>query len=419
MSQASHFVATLSGSSEIVIGALGGLLVGFLIGFSLRRGARGAHGGLGVDARAIENTMAQVAASALKTNNELFLTLADERFARANEQAAASLHEREQSVAAMLKPLESTLTKYQENLNEMERARAQAYGALDRQIQSLLAAQESLQRETHQLVAALRSSATRGRWGEIQLRRVVELAGMIPHCDFNEQATIDAGDRRQRPDLIINLPGERAVVVDAKVPLAAFLRVVDAQSDQERRAALADHARALRTHVDELARREYSQSVRGSFDDVIAFIPGDALLAAAFEADPTLQEHSLRQHVLLSTPTTLIAMLRTMAYYWREDAMVANAREIRQLGNDLYQRLGTLGSHFARLGKSLRSSVDAYNDAVGSLDARVFVAARRFEEFGIGHALKGPEPLESIDLAPRLSSAPELYDERDRTDEIG
>jgi DNA recombination protein RmuC len=291
----------------------------------------------------------------------------------------------------------------------LELERQKAYSQLSEQVHQLNESQEKLQLETRNLVTALRSPATRGRWGEMQLRRVVEMAGMLEHCDFEEQVSAQALDGPLRPDLVVRLPGAKQVVVDAKVPLQAFLDANEAVDDESRRSHLQAHARQLRAHVDSLSKKAYWQQFANSPEFVVAFVPGDPLLAAALEHDASLLEHAVANHVLLATPTTLIALLRAVAYGWQSDALAENAREVQQIGRELYRRLAKFGDHMGRTGKSLRSAVNAYNQAVGSLEHSVLPQARRFHELGvIGDAEKDELDLEQVDAVARHVQAPEL-----------
>jgi DNA recombination protein RmuC len=284
-----------------------------------------------------------------------------------------------------------------------------AYEGLSEKVAQLHLGHEQLQKETRNLVTALRSPQTRGRWGEIQLRRVVEMAGMVAHCDFDEQVSTLSDDGNLRPDMIVHVPGGGEIVVDAKVPLEAFLKLIDADDDASRRLFQASHARQLRSHVDQLAKKEYWKQFAQSPQQVVAFIPGDQLLSAAYEADPTLQEHAMANGVLLTTPTMLIALLRTVAFGWRQESMAENAREIQRLGAELYERLRTMGAHMQRLQRSLTASVAAYNDAVGSLESRVLVSARRFPALGVvGVETEEIADLGPVDASPRHLQAAEL-----------
>ena len=300
----------------------------------------------------------------------------------------------------------------------MEADRRGAYEGLNAKVTQLHQGHQELQRETRNLVTALRAPQTRGRWGEVQLRRVAEMAGMLVHCDFDEQVTTATQDGRFRPDMVVHMPGGGHVVVDAKVPLDAFLQLVDADDDESRALHRARHARQLRTHVDQLAKKEYWRQFDPSPHMVVAFIPGDQLLAAAFEADPSLQEHAMANNVLLTTPVTLIALLRTVALGWKQETMADNAREVQKLGSELYERLRVMTGHMQSLQRSLTMSVDAYNKAVGSLESRVLVTARRFPSLGVvvGES-SGLVELSSIEAAPRRLQAVEAEedDHRDST----
>lgn len=363
------------------------------------------------DRRRLEGTFADLSNLALQRNAEQFLNLADSRLRQTQEAAKGDLAQRQQAISQLLSPLQDTLNKYEQGLRQLELDRKGAYATLTEQVRQLGSANERLQRETGNLVTALRAPQTRGRWGEIQLRRVVEMAGMVAHCDFDEQVSADTDGGRLRPDLVVHLPGGAQVVVDAKVPLDAYLRateVADADDD-DRSVHLAAHARQLRSHVDQLAKKEYWSQFDPSPDFVVAFVPGDPLLAAAFEQDGTLIEHAMASRVLLATPTTLIALLRSVAYGWQQEALAENARVVQRLGSELYDRLRVLGGHFARLQRSLTSSVEAFNDAVGSLESRVLVTARRFPELGVVavDARDLPEA-KQIPSTPRPTQAPEL-----------
>ena len=292
----------------------------------------------------------------------------------------------------------------------MERQRA--YTSLTEQMERLSTSHDQLQRETRNLVTALRSPQTRGRWGEMQLRRVVEMAGMIEHCDFDEQVTTDGDSGRLRPDVVIHLPGAKNVAVDAKVPLQAFLDANDADDEVERRAHLAAHGRQVKAHIDGLAKKEYWKRVDPSPEFVVAFIPGDSLLTAALEQEPGLMEYAVANNVLLATPTSLIALLRAVAYGWQQDALAENAREVQRTGSELYQRLCVLADHVAGVGKGLSGAVSAYNRAVGSLEGRVLVTARRMADMGVvGSAGKTLACPPTVDTVPRALQSADLVGE--------
>lgn len=353
--------------------------------------------------------LARLSAEALARNNEQFLQLADARLHEGREAADRDLAHRHQAIEQLLRPLGEQLGRYDAGVQRLEVERQRAYSTLTEQVRQLSSAHDQLRRETRNLVTALRSPQTRGRWGELQLRRVVEMAGMLEHCDFDEQVTTDADGGRLRPDMVVHLPGGKHVVVDAKVPLQAFLDAGEADDESTRRSRLADHGRQLRAHVDALAKKEYWKQVDPSPELVVAFVPGDPLLTAALEHDPGLMEHAVANHVLLATPTSLIALLRAVAYGWQNDALAGNAREVQRLGAELYRRLAVLGRHLGDVGKGLQGAVGAYNSAVGSLEGRVLVTARRFAEMGVVGAGE-PELSQpaTVDVATRLLRSPEL-----------
>jgi DNA recombination protein RmuC len=326
---------------------------------------------------------ARLSAVALQRNNEQFLQLADTKLGESRLAAETDLANRQQAIEALLKPLGEQLARYEQGIQRIETEREGAYRLLTQQVELLSRSHEQLQKETRNLVTALRSPQTRGRWGELQLRRVVEMAGMLEHCDFDEQVTADREEGRVRPDLVVHLPGGKNVAVDAKVPLQSFLDANEAEDEDTRRSLLANHARQLRSHVDSLAKKEYWKAVEPSPEFVVAFVPGDPLLTVALEHEPGLMEHAAANHVLLATPTSLIGLLRAVAYGWQQDALAANAKAVQALGRDLYQRLSVFGEHMALVGKGLTTAVGSYNKAVGSLEARVMKTAQRFAEYGV------------------------------------
>jgi len=282
-----------------------------------------------------------------------------------------------------------------DTIHRLEREQHAAQAGLGEQVRALHQAQELLRTEAKNLATALRSPATRGRWGEMQLRRVVELAGMLRHCDFVEQQTVLTEDGRRRPDVIVRLPGSKNTVIDAKVPLHAFLEAVDAVDEVTARTHMVAHARQVRAHIDSLASKAYWEQLSTTPDFVVMFVPGDQLLAGALEHDPSLMEHAIANRVLLATPVTLIALLRSVAYGWQQEALTENARQIADLGKLLQGRLATFASHLAKVGRSLDGAVGAYNEAVGSLESRVLVTARRFSELDVGDTeLESPAPVD-------------------------
>ena len=359
----------------------------------------------------LTGAFATLSREALAKNNEQFLALADTRLGEARTAAQGDLAQRQQAIEELLAPLGETLTRYERGIQQMEAERKGAYASLSERVAALHLGHERLAKETRNLVTALRAPHTRGRWGEMTLRRAVEAAGMLEHCDFEEQKTVAGDDGSVRPDMVVNLPGGGQVVIDAKVPLDAFLQFTEADDDDARQALLGKHARQLRTHVDQLAKKEYWRLER-SPEFVVAFIPGEPLLAAALDADPALQDHALDKRVILATPNTLVAALRTIALSWQQETLAENAREVKGLGTELYERLRTWTGHMQALQKSLGASVDAYNRAVGSLESRVLVTARKFPTLGVvGSERAEITELSPIETAPRHLQAVEEAEE--------
>jgi DNA recombination protein RmuC len=352
---------------------------------------------------------ARLSGEALRRNNEQFLQLADIKLNETRQAAEGELGKRQEAIEQLLKPIGEQLGKYDDGMRRLEVERQRAYTTLTEQMQQLSTSHDHLQKETRSLVTALRAPQTRGRWGELQLRRVVEMAGMLERCDFDEQVTSTTDSGRLRPDMVVHLPGGKNVAVDAKVPMQAFLDANEAEDETTRRMHLANHGRQLKAHVDALAKKEYWKQVDPSPEFVVAFVPGDPLLTTALEHVPGLMEHAVANHVLLATPTSLIALLRAVAYGWQQDAMAESAREVQQLGAELYQRLSVLGDHFAGVGKGLNGAVAAYNKAVGSLEGRVLVTARRFADMGvIGTGERDIAQSITVDTATRALQSPEL-----------
>lgn len=310
------------------------------------------------------------------------------------------------SVSDALEPLGSTIDRVREQLDLMERERGAAYGALHEQVRAMSEESTALRRETGALVTALRSPAVRGRWGEMQLRRIVESAGMIRHCDFDEQPTAHTDDGRLRPDLVVRLTGGRTLVVDAKVPFAGFVEAMDARDEATRRDRLRAHARHLRMHVDSLSSKGYAGLFGSTPEFVVLFVPSDSFLIAALEHDPALLEHGFDRDIVIASPATLVALLRTVAYTWRQETVAANAEQVLALGRELHSRLATLGGHMARLGSALGAAVSRYNETVGSLERKVLVSARRFTDLEVATSpLVGPRP---VGAAVRPLQAEEL-----------
>ncbi|MCC2307062.1 DNA recombination protein RmuC [Cellulomonas chengniuliangii] len=347
-----------------------------------------------------------LAADALASNNEQFLALAHQRLAASQQSQVGELAQREQAVRALVEPLSRTLDAVRHELTTAEKARLEGQAALGEQVRAMRASSEQLRAETSQLVTALRSSQVRGRWGEQQLRRVVESAGMLANVDFVEQDQVRTDDGLLRPDMVVKLAGGKNVVVDAKVAFLGFLEASQAADESVRAARLKAHARHVRAHVDDLAAKRYWDQFAPAPEFVVMFVPAEAFLHAAVEEDPTLVEHAFERNVVIATPMTLLAMLRTIAYAWRQDALASNAQQVLTLGKELHGRLATMGSHLAKLGRAIDSAAGAYNQTVSSLETRVLVSARRFADLQVVDAdLPTPPPAN-----PQLSavSAPEL-----------
>jgi DNA recombination protein RmuC len=334
----------------------------------------------------LEQTFAALSGEALRKNNQTFLELAKETFV----------------------PIKDSLQRFDSKTQEIEKARVGAYEGLIQQVSGLMQAQNTLRAETANLVSALRTPRVRGRWGEIQLKRVVEMADMLDHCDFFEQLSVTSEEGRLRPDMIIRLPGGRNIVVDAKVPLDAYLTAMEAKDESVRAANLADYARHVRNHVSALSNKSYWDQFQPAPEFVFMFLPSEAFYSAALEQDPSLIELGVKQRVIIATPTTLIALLKAVAYGWRQEKLAESAEQIGTLGKELYERVCKMGEHFASLGSSLRNAVDRYNEALGSLESRVLVSARRFRELPIAGTDKEVNAGSQIETIPRKLQAPEM-----------
>ncbi len=357
------------------------------------------------DAKArLTDAFKALAAEALKSSNQDFLALAETRFAALKQEAEGELEARKTAIETVVLPLRQALEDYRRQAKELEEKRLREISSVGQQLQDVAKAQTSLQRETANLVNALRAPQVRGRWGEITLRRTAELAGMTKHCDFVEQETVATEGGRVRPDMIVRLPSRREIVVDSKVALNAYLEALEASTPEDRDAALDRHAQQVRTHARQLASKEYWNQFKETPEFVVMFIPGEAFLAAAAERDPTLMEEALAKGVLVATPTTFIGLLLSVAYGWRQEQIAENAQRISDLGREVHERMATLIEHIARVGKGLKSAIEAYDSAVGSMEKRVLPSVRRFQELGAGSG-KDIDLLEPIAQVPRSLAA--------------
>jgi DNA recombination protein RmuC len=346
------------------------------------------------------DTFNALSSAALKSSSEDFLRLASESLGRVVTDTKGRLGEHQAAMDGMIKPLYETLKRYEEQIKIMEEGRHKAYGSLEEQLRSMASTQENLQKETSNLVTALRKPQVRGRWGEMQLRRVAELSGMSIHCDFTEQQSVDTEKGKIRPDMIVHLPMDREIVVDSKVSLEAYLDTVNAATEDEKKSRMEKHAQQVRTHMNKLASKEYWSQFKQSPEFVVLFIPGESFLGAAVEVDSSLIEDGIEKRVIIATPTTFIALLRAIAYGWRQEQVTKNAQEISDLGRQLYERMLTLVQHFENVGKSLERAIGSYNRAVGSMESRVLPSVRKFKELGVTGSEEIPV-LDKVDQMPR------------------
>lgn len=368
-------------------------------------------------AQKMEDVFKALSAECLRNNNQQFLDLARATLEKYQSEAKGDLEQRQKAVEGTIAPLKETLEKYVQQVQAMEMSRQQAYGSLSQHLETMAITEKQLQQETGNLVKALRSPQVRGRWGEITLKRVAELAGMSEHCDFYEQESVNGEEGKLRPDMVVRLPNKKLVVVDSKAPLQSYLDSLESPTEEERKTKLRDHARLIQSHMQKLSAKNYWDQFPEAPEFVILFLPGENFFSAALEQNPYLIEEGVNQKVILATPTTLITLLRAVAYGWRQEALAENAQAISEMGKTLYERLVKLAVHFADLGRHLDKSTHSYNEAIGSLESRVLPAARRFKELGISSKANVPE-LGPLEKKARNFQSPEFYTEKEGEDDL-
>ncbi len=354
----------------------------------------------------LKGAFSTLSMEALEKNNRAFLDLARTSLGAFQEGAKGDLDKRQIAIADLIRPMKEALHKLDTGMQQIEKERRGDQQSLREQVRSLFESERQLKLETSNLVKALRAPITRGRWGEIQLRRVVELAGMLNHCDFFEQVQEMSEETRLRPDLIVRLPGGRQVVIDAKVPLQAYLEAIHSEGDRERAHHFAEHARQVRAHVTALGKKAYWERFQPTPEFVVLFLPAETFFSAALEADPSLIEMGAEQNVIIATPTTLIALLRAVSYGWRQENLSRQVETLHELGQELYKRLGDMNSHFSKMGRSLSSAVESYNKGIGSFEGRVLVTARKFKEIGVTSSQVDLEEIEPVEKITRELSSP-------------